>query len=92
MKAFFIGNSVSIFICLLQFTEEANDLVTIVTFLSVHWHFLTDHAATLANELSLEVVFNGIRINLHKALRLREATLAKDAVDLVVCQHKVVSV
>ena len=75
----------SILICLLKFTQKANYLVTIVALLRVHWDFLANHATTLVDKLSLEIIFNGEWIDLHETLRLWETALTKDAVYLVVC-------
>lgn len=92
VKTFFVWNSVAVFECLLEFTNEADNFVTIVALLCIHWEFITNHAATLGDELSLEVVENGIWINLHEWLAWWKSALTKNTVYLMVGLDKIVPI
>ena len=55
-RALPVRHSLSIFVGILQFTEEANDLVAIVAFFRLHGKLTAYHARGLVYELLLKLI------------------------------------
>lgn len=87
-----VGRLEPILVGQFEFAQETNQLVAAVALFRLQRDLSTHHATGLLAELSLEFVRKSTRVEAHEGLRLRKATLAEDAVHLVIGLDKVVPI